>query len=157
MKSIIRIYLEYKEDVIRDIEINSNSNLEELHYAIINTLKLDKKELASFYITNNELEIVKEIPLITTIEEDTSLVEMKEINISTLLSNVGDQIIYVYDYIKMWRFLITLNDKIEIDLSETKCIKSLGEMPNNAPEIIFDLKEDFDPFEDAFDKDDYEK
>ena len=48
MKSIIQVHLEYKEDIIRDIEIASNSNLEDLHIAILTAFELDKNELASF-------------------------------------------------------------------------------------------------------------
>ena len=48
MKHTIRIQLEYKFDVIRDIEIPSEESLECLHYAIISSLKLDKNEIASF-------------------------------------------------------------------------------------------------------------
>ena len=35
MKHIIRIHLENKEDVIRDIEITATHNLEQLHCAIV--------------------------------------------------------------------------------------------------------------------------
>jgi hypothetical protein len=35
MKHIIRIHLENKEDVIRDIEITATYNLEQLHFAIV--------------------------------------------------------------------------------------------------------------------------
>ena len=42
MKHIIQVQLEHKTDVIRDIEISSNKSLEDLHYTIIDSLKLDK-------------------------------------------------------------------------------------------------------------------
>ena len=48
MKSIIQVHLEYKKDVIRDIEINSTSNLEELHKAIVSAFELDKTNLLPF-------------------------------------------------------------------------------------------------------------
>ena len=55
MKSIIQVHLEYKEDIIRDIEIASNSNLEDLHIAILTAFELDKNELASFYMITLDL------------------------------------------------------------------------------------------------------
>ena len=65
MKYNIRVILESKEDVIRDIEINSDCLLSELHYYLIECFDLNKNELASFYTTNNELEIIDEIPLVS--------------------------------------------------------------------------------------------
>jgi hypothetical protein len=65
MKYNIRVILESKENVIRDIEINSDCLLSELHYYLIECFDLNKNELASFYTTNNELEIIDEIPLVS--------------------------------------------------------------------------------------------
>ena len=72
MKHIIRIQLEHKTDVIRDIEIPSSKSLKDLHYTIIESLKLDKNEIASFYMTNEELELLEEIPLFKINEEDNN-------------------------------------------------------------------------------------
>ena len=63
MKHIIRIHLENKEDVIRDIEITATHNLEQLHFAIVDAFELEKNEMASFYMTNDEFELLQEIPL----------------------------------------------------------------------------------------------
>ena len=52
MKHLILVQLEHKTDVIIDIEIPSNKSLEDLHYTIIDSLKLDENEIASFYMTN---------------------------------------------------------------------------------------------------------
>ena len=49
----IRITLESKEDVIREILVNPENNLEYLHQSIIKNLKLDEFEMASFYITDS--------------------------------------------------------------------------------------------------------
>jgi hypothetical protein len=152
MRSVIQIYLEYKEDVIRDIEISSTSNLEELHYAIITAFELEKNELASFYMTNEDFELLQEIPLLSIDEEENPMLRMNEVIISSILTKQGSQLLYVYDFMKMWRFLITLTEKKEEIISEPKCVKSVGEMPEDAPEITFEAEKEFDPFEDAFDE-----
>ena len=152
MRSVIQIHLEYKEDVIRDIEINSTSNLEELHYAIITAFELEKNELASFYMTNEDFELLQEIPLLSIDEEENPMLGMNEVIISSILTKQGSQLLYVYDFMKMWRFLITLTEKKEEIISEPKCVKSVGEMPEDAPEITFEAEKEFDPFEDAFDE-----
>jgi len=152
MRSVIQIHLEYKEDVIRDIEISSTSNLEELHYAIITAFELEKNELASFYMTNEDFELLQEIPLLSIDEEENPMLGMNEFIISSILKKQGSQLLYVYDFMKMWRFLITLTEKKEEIISEPKCVKSVGEMPEDAPEITFEAEKEFDPFEDAFDE-----
>ena len=45
----IRIILDSKDDVLRDLEIKSNSSFEELHFAIVDAFNLKGKEMASFY------------------------------------------------------------------------------------------------------------
>tara|TARA_X000000368_G_C23035422_1_gene714372 strand:+ start:462 stop:941 length:480 start_codon:yes stop_codon:yes gene_type:complete len=152
MKNIIQVHLEYKKDVIRDIEISSTSNLEALHYAIITAFELEKNELASFYMTNEDFELLQEIPLLSIDEEENPMLGMKEVIISSILTKQGAQLLYVYDFMKMWRFLITLTEQKEETSSEPKCIKSVGDMPEDAPEITFEAKKEFDPFEDAFDE-----
>ena len=152
MRSVIQIHLEYKEDVIRDIEISSTSNLEELHYAIITAFELEKNELASFYMTNEDFELLQEIPLLSIDEKENPMLGMSEVIISSILTKQGSQLLYVYDFMKMWRFLITLTEKKEEIISKPKCVKSVGEMPEDAPEITFKAEKEFDPFEDAFDE-----
>ena len=152
MTSVIQVFLEYKKDVIRDIEISSTSNLEELHYAIITAFGLEKNELASFYMTNEDFELLQEIPLLSIDKEENPMLGMNEVIISSILTKQGSQLLYVYDFMKMWRFLITLTEKKEEIISEPKCVKSVGEMPEDAPEITFEAEKEFDPFEDAFDE-----
>ena len=141
MKYKIRVTLESKEDVVRELEINSDCILSELHYFIIDSLALDKKELASFFTVNEDLELVNEFPLIS-FEENSS--NMENTKLESVLTNVNDKLIYVFDYMKMWRFLIDLI-KIETDFKEKKCTLKIGEIPDEAPEVIFN-QDDNDNF-----------
>ena len=70
MNIVLQIYLEHKNDVIRNIEIDSEKSLEELHYEIIKSLNLNKHEMASFYMTDEEFNLLKEIPLFKINEEE---------------------------------------------------------------------------------------
>ena len=149
MKYNIRVILESKEDVIRNIEINSDCLLSELHYYLIECFDLNKNELASFYTTNNELEINDEIPLISF--EDRSS-NMQNTKLEVVLGEHNNNLIYVYDYMKMWRFLIELKSKEE-DFDFKKCLSKIGEMPKEAPEINFSLEnqnEDEEGIEDEY-------
>ena len=133
MKYNIRVILESKEDVIRNIEINSDCLLSELHYYLIECFDLNKNELASFYTTNNELEIIDEIPLISFEDRGSN---MQNTKLEVVLDEHSNNLIYVYDYMKMWRFLIELKSKEE-NFDFKKCINKIGEMPKEAPEINF--------------------
>lgn len=149
MKYNIRVILESKEDVIRDIEINSDCLLSELHYYLIECFDLNKNELASFYTTNNELEIIDEIPLVSF--EDKSP-NMENTKLEIVLDEHNNNLIYVHDYMKMWRFLIELKSK-DVDFKIKKCVSKIGKMPKEAPEINFyqeNKNEDEDGIEEEY-------
>ena len=150
MTKIIRIHLEHKDDVIRDIAISSEKTIEDLHFEIIDALKLDKNEMASFYITNDEFELLQEIPLFKIDEKENSMLAMNEITVGAVFPEVNSQLLYVYDFLKMWRFSITFIEKSDNETTENSCIKSIGEMPKEAPEIQFEAKKECDPFDNAF-------
>ncbi len=150
MTKIIRIHLEHKDDVIRDIAISSDETLENLHFEIIDSLKLDKNEMASFYMTNDEFELLQEIPLFKIDDKENSMLGMNEITVETVFQEVNSQLLYVYDFLKMWRFSITFIEDSDNETTDNICIKSIGEMPKEAPEIQFEAKKEFDPFDAAF-------
>jgi len=140
MKYCLRITLESKEDIVREIEINSDILLSDLHYFIIEVFGLDNKELASFYIVDNELELLEEIPLFSFEEHTRS---MENIKLNSLLIEKTDKLLYVFDYMKMWRFLVELID-IDKDFIEKKCTFQIGKIPNEAPKIIFSKEKEND-------------
>ena len=149
MKYNIRVILESKKDVIRDIEINSDCLLSELHFYLIECFNLNKNELASFYTTNDELEIINEIPLVSFEEESSN---MYNTNLEVVLDKHNNNLIYVYDYMKMWRFLLELKSTEE-NFNVKKCISKIGEMPKEAPEINFSKEnqnEDEEGIEDEY-------
>ena len=149
MKYNIRVILESKEDVIRDIEINSDCLLSELHYYLIECFDLNKNELASFHTTNDELDIIDEIPLVSF--EDRSP-NMENTKLEIVLDEHNNNLIYVHDYMKMWRFLIELKSK-DVDFNIKKCVSKIGEMPKEAPEINFyqeNKNEDEDGIEEEY-------
>ena len=156
----LRITLESKQDVIREIEINSDLNLEQFHAEIINCFGLDKFEMASFYMTDSNLDLGQEIPLFDTSEKGNTVVIMNEMAISSVLHSEDSTLIYVQDFLKMWRFHIQYVQELKnCKNTETICTKSVGEMPKDAPNLKFETmdKKEFNPYGDAFeDFDNYE-
>ena len=154
MKYSITIYLESKEDIIRKVEIDSQNSLLELHKLIVDSFKLHKNELASFYSTNHDLELLEEIPLIA-FEENNKSSNMENTTIENILDIQSNRLIYIYDYMLMWRFLVELTDN-KGEIQKSVCIKSVGEIPEEAPEIIFDQSDKEESYEDSIDEDDSE-
>ena len=149
MKYNIRVILESQENAIRDIEINSDCLLSELHYYLIECFDLNKNELASFYTTNNELEIIDEIPLVSFEDRGPN---MENTKLEIVLDEHNNNLIYVHDYMKMWRFLIELKSK-DVDFNFKKCVSKIGKMPKEAPEINFyqeNKNEDEDGIEEEY-------
>ena len=134
----IRITLESKEDVIREILVNPENNLEYLHQSIIKNLKLDEFEMASFYITDSNLDLGEEIPLFDTSEKDGDVITMKNMPISSVLYSKDSKLIYIYDFMNMWRFFVEF---IEISEKTTEqCTLEVGEMPVESPDLKFESK-----------------
>ena len=50
-----RVILDAKEDIFRDIAIEKEATLEDLHNTIVNAFGFDGSEMASFYVSENAL------------------------------------------------------------------------------------------------------
>jgi len=151
----LRIFLETeKADVYRDIEIQDTSTLEDLHNVIVQSFDFQGNEMASFYLTDNELNQGMEIPLFSM--DETQPVNNTMGN--TLLKDVMDEsnpnLLYVYDYFSMWRFLVNLmqtgNEAPGIEYPIV--VFAQGIRPENPPEINYDNIDNNEP--DIFNGDD---
>tara|TARA_B100001741_G_scaffold225734_1_gene187536 strand:+ start:294 stop:710 length:417 start_codon:yes stop_codon:yes gene_type:complete len=113
MRNIFRIraILDDSEDIIRDFEIDVNSSLDDLHNFINKSFGFDGSELASFYKSNSQWEQGEELPLTDLNEENQSKAEML---ISEIVSNDLKQLIYVYDFLRLWTFYIQVIEEAQI-------------------------------------------
>ena len=76
---------------------------------------------------------------------------MNQVIISTLLYSSETQLIYVYDFLKMWRFYIQYVEKV-ISFKSTN-LYSTGKIPIEPPKITFESdnkKGEFDSFGEEF-------
>lgn len=131
----IRATLESKEDVIRELVINEDLTLDMLHFEIIKKFNLDRYEMASFYQVDSELNLEKEYSLIDTNALEQSNLTMNKVSISSVLFEKKCRLIYIHDFLKMWRFYIEYVE--QVNSKEKIYLSSIGKMPNEAPEIIF--------------------
>jgi hypothetical protein len=153
-----RVILDAEDDVFRDIAIQEEDTLEDLHNAIFNAFGFDGMEVASFYTCDEQWNQEDEISLFDTGDIPGEQKIMSDYSLNQLLSKDQTKIIYVYDFIHMWTFLVELAamEEEEIGLIYPNLLFSIGELPATAPEKEFETdNDDFQSeFEDDLDQDD---
>ena len=154
-----RVFLDAEEDFFRDIAILSDDTLEDLHNAIFNSFGFDGMEVASFYTCDDTWNQEDEIPMFDSGDVPGEQKTMSDYQLEDLLDKQNTKIIYVYDFINMWTFLVELaaiEDQIPGNIYP-ETIFSHGEMPDEAIEKNFeaDMHDDiYGEFEDDLDEDD---
>lgn len=150
-----------EEDVFRDIEIRETDSLEDLHNAITQSFGFDGLEMASFYVSNDDWEQGEEISMFEVGEGQDSVRLMNETSLNDVVHEAQTKLIYIYDFLSMWTFLVELADII--DEAEGTDYPNLmfvhGQIPDKAPDVSFEAEnfdDDFDEFDDDLDIDDYE-
>ena len=136
----LRVFLETNgEDVYRDIEIQNENSLEDLHNVIVQSFDFEGDQMASFYLTDEELNQGMEIPLFNMDESVRANNMMSNTQVKDVLSEEAANLLYVYDFLSMWRFLIGLMETVEeapgIDYPQV--VAAQGLRPEDAPEIDF--------------------
>ena len=115
--------------------------------------------MASFYISNDTWDQGEEISLFD-LSEDASARLMNETSLDSVVHEVQTKLIYIYDFLSLWTFYVELAEIV--DETEGNDYPNLmfvqGQVPDTAPEKLFeaDEDEDYNEFEDGIDVDDYE-
>ena len=154
-----RVILDTEEDIFRDIAILEDDTLEDLHNAIVNSFGFDGMEVASFYTCDDTWNQEDEIPMFDTGDVPGEQKTMSDYLLSDILDSESTKIIYVYDFINMWTFLVELAAVEDVVAGNIypETIFSHGEMPAEATEKNFLADEDdesYNEFEDDLDDDD---
>ncbi len=150
----LNIVLDHNDDVFREIRINTDNTLEDLHKVIVSSFGLKPEEMAAFYLTNKEWEQGEEIPLIAM---EPSSREMQNISVNDIFQNT-EKLLYVNDFLILWRFMIEVEEIDELkEVEEAEVVLSFGNMPEEAPMVQFisdedNLTEEEDIFGDALDE-----
>ena len=148
----LRIILDTKIDVIRDIEIKSINTFEDLHFAIVKAFSFEGNEMASFYLSDPEWKQGEEL----TFESFGHEKVMKEHVLNTIINNDQKNFIYVYDFLKLWTFFIEVvetNDENSYS-HYPQTIFSIGDTPIKAPEKLFVEDKSDKYLEDDFEEED---
>ncbi|MFA7447463.1 MAG: hypothetical protein WCY77_03415 [Weeksellaceae bacterium] len=136
----IRVILDTKEDVFRDIEIRDKQTLFTLYKGIMSAFSLKGDELASFYESDENWEQGREIPL-ENMDETSGDDTMSDFYIYEAFSEVGSRMIFIYDYLDMWTFsveVVAIEDKKAV-LNYPLTVYRFGSMPLKAPKKTIEI------------------
>ena len=165
----ILIDTDENEEIFRDIVISKSDNFEIFYQSIMAAFDFDGIELASFYISNDDWDKGHEIALID-MELNKSLNSpsiMKETMIQDMVTSSNQKFILVYDFLRMWCFLIELVEELEENFDSPMLNLSIGDAPLEGSKKIalsgeldtkgsFNLGNDIDDiFSDSPDEDDF--
>jgi len=122
-----------KEDILRDVEIDKNSNLTDLHELILLSFNFSADQMASFYTVDEDWNQINEISLMNF---DESTDSMDSVLIANILNNQNTKLLYIYDFMNMWTFYVELIEEAkEINnIIYPRIILSVGDVPKKAPE-----------------------
>ena len=132
-----------KEDILRDVEIDKNSNLTDLHELILLSFNFSADQIASFYTVDEDWTQLNEISLMNF---DESTDSMDSVLIANILNNQNTKLLYIYDFMNMWTFYVELIEEAkEINnIIYPRIILSIGDVPKKAPEKKFTSEDDED-------------
>lgn len=130
----IRVILDAKDDIFRDIEIKEKQTLWNLHLGIKSAFSLQGDELSAFNLLEEDGTVVKSIPL-EDMSDDGDGEIMSDIYISEAFEQVGDKAQFQYGLLDLWEFFCEL-----VEVSDEKpavnypiTVYRFGNMPMKAP------------------------
>jgi hypothetical protein len=153
---------EKDEEIFRDIQISDSSNFEELYRAILSSFHFEGKEIGSFFMSNDSWDKGHEISLMDMRygDDDPDMPSvMSEAVLKEHMEEKDQKIILVYDFLRMWIFLIELLETSEEEIVAPKVALSIGMAPPEDSKMVQDdaffgseEDDDFDEFGDEFDE-----
>ena len=130
----IRIILDTKDDIFRDVEIKEKQNLWNLHLGIKSAFTLMGEDLSLFNILDEEGMVVKTVPL-EDMSDDGDGEIMSDVYISEAFEKVGDKVHFQYGFMDLWEFFCELieiiDEKPAVNYPIT--VFRFGNMPLKAP------------------------
>ena len=109
-----KVWFENFDEVIRWIEIKPSSSFKEFHDIIQDSIGFDKKELASFYVSDTRWKRLFEIMLEDMTDGDGDsddalpVVTMAQARLRDYVNDPHQRFIYVSDYLANWTLMCEL-------------------------------------------------
>ena len=136
MQLKFRIILNVKNDVLRDIIVDSSISLIEFSKIISSEFGFDSSEISTFHHTDDNWEQLEEIKIFKIDDQDKI---MDNVSISNFFITKDDKLIFIYDFLNYWTFFVELYEVGEFNINDKNylTINSIGEVPKEAPSDIF--------------------
>lgn len=149
MVYLFKVWFEEIEDVVRWIEIKPSHSFQHFHAIIQEAIGFDNKELASFFVSDNQWRRISEITLSKSDVDFSGIGNanaplMSEIKLRMCVNDPHQRFIYVSDYAALWTFRCELigieehNDKY----AYPRVYKSHGKSPRQRDESKFNMLND---------------
>ena len=140
MQLKFRIILNVKNDVLRDIIVDSSTSLIEFSKIISSEFGFDSSEISTFHHTDENWEQLEEIKIFKIDDQDKI---MDNVSISNFFIAKDDKLIFIYDFLNYWTFFIELHEVGDFNNDDSKyiVINSVGEVPKEAPSDIFNVSD----------------
>ena len=172
LKFRVLLDTEKEEEIFRDILISDTDNFESFYKAIISAFRFPGLEMASFYVSNDSWDKGHEINLMDMTYGDDDMDGlpnvMKDAIIKDFLEEPDQKFILVYDFMRMWIFLIELIGYEKEGPESPQLLLAIGMAPpedskpaENDQLFMGDLPEEedddfgFNDFDDDLSDDDY--
>lgn len=110
---------EHHDNFLREFEVKASATFKNLHDFFVKNLQLDRRELASFFISDENWNKLQEITLVDMMATDPStkkkekapaIMLMDKVKLEQYISDVDDKMIYTYDFLQMHTFLLEVID-----------------------------------------------
>ncbi|MBE0638644.1 MAG: hypothetical protein IH598_08990 [Bacteroidales bacterium] len=121
----LRIETDENPGFVLDVEIRADQTFFDLHEFLVKTLKLNDKELASFYVADENWEKYEEITLLDMSGEEDNRAEehddfhtiflMSSTSIDKFISGTNQYLVYEYDFLQLHTFLIECISVKQVD------------------------------------------
>ncbi len=152
-----RINSDDNDEFLRIIDVLANQTFEDFHNALVKTCRFKSRELASFFLCNNEWHKKQEITLLdmniemeeSEEDEDDSeknspkVLIMKDHKLNQIIDDPHQKILYVFDFLKM----ITLNMEL-IKVVDTDEMIEYPHIVEKQSELHLSSKENLDMMSD---------
>lgn len=130
------------EEIFRDILISSEADFETFYNAIMSAFGFNGDQMASFYVSNDNWDKGHELSLLDMSYDDDAIDEpasvMKQAKIQDFLEEPDQRYILVYDFMRMWIFLIELIAYEKENPVEPTMILAVGTAPQEYSKSILD-------------------
>ena len=121
------------EEVFRDVLISDASDFETFYHAIMKSFDFKGDQMASFYVSNEDWDKGHEISLLDMSYDDDSIdspaTVMKNAVIKDFLDEPDQRFILVYDFMKMWIFLVELIGYDRNEPESPEMLLAIGHSP----------------------------